>query len=141
MVNLLAPLSRHVAKPATEPRTAIIDIGSNSIRLVVYQGPARLPAILFNEKVLAGLAAVWRRMVRFRLMRWRSRRPRSPASPAGARMDATRVRTVATAAVRDAVNGVELIAHAKAAGLTVELLSGEQEALRRIWCAVRLSRG
>ena len=37
------------------PRTAIIDIGSNSIRLVVYQGPPRLPAILFNEKVLAGL--------------------------------------------------------------------------------------
>jgi exopolyphosphatase/guanosine-5'-triphosphate,3'-diphosphate pyrophosphatase len=37
------------------PRTAIIDIGSNSIRLVVYQGHPRLPAILFNEKVLAGL--------------------------------------------------------------------------------------
>ena len=37
------------------PRTAIIDIGSNSIRLVVYQGPARMPSILFNEKVMAGL--------------------------------------------------------------------------------------
>ncbi len=36
-------------------RTAIIDIGSNSIRLVVYQGPVRVPAILFNEKVMAGL--------------------------------------------------------------------------------------
>ena len=38
-------------------RTAIIDIGSNSIRLVVYQGPRRLPAILYNEKVLAGLGS------------------------------------------------------------------------------------
>ena len=34
---------------------AIIDIGSNSIRLVVYGGPERIPAVLFNEKVMAGL--------------------------------------------------------------------------------------
>jgi exopolyphosphatase/guanosine-5'-triphosphate,3'-diphosphate pyrophosphatase len=40
---------------SVHPRTAIIDIGSNSVRLVVYQGPARLPATLFNEKVMAGL--------------------------------------------------------------------------------------
>ena len=38
-------------------RTAIIDIGSNSIRLVVYDGPRRIPFILFNEKVMAGLGA------------------------------------------------------------------------------------
>ena len=42
-------------EPLAEPRTGIIDIGSNSIRLVIYQGPERLPAILFNEKVMAGL--------------------------------------------------------------------------------------
>jgi exopolyphosphatase/guanosine-5'-triphosphate,3'-diphosphate pyrophosphatase len=34
---------------------AIIDIGSNSVRLVVYDGPARAPSVLFNEKVSAGL--------------------------------------------------------------------------------------
>ena len=34
---------------------AIIDIGSNSVRLVVYSGPARIPAPIFNEKILAGL--------------------------------------------------------------------------------------
>ncbi|NJM51827.1 MAG: hypothetical protein HC843_13960 [Sphingomonadales bacterium] len=34
---------------------AIIDIGSNSIRLVVYGGPARAPSVLYNEKFLAGL--------------------------------------------------------------------------------------
>src|SRR3546814_17537209 len=38
-------------------RTAIIDIGSNSVRLVVYDGPRRIPFILFNEKVMAGLGA------------------------------------------------------------------------------------
>ena len=35
--------------------TAIIDIGSNSVRLVVYDGPRRAPATVFNEKVAAGL--------------------------------------------------------------------------------------
>ena len=38
-------------------RTAIIDIGSNSVRLVIYDGPRRIPFILFNEKVMAGLGA------------------------------------------------------------------------------------
>lgn len=112
-----------------EPRTAIIDIGSNSIRLVVYQGPQRLPAILFNEKVLAGLgrslaasgtidadamASAGKALARFAAL--------------AREMKADSVRTVATAAVRDAANGDALIALAERAGLTVELLSGEQEA-------------
>ncbi|GAG13399.1 unnamed protein product, partial [marine sediment metagenome] len=33
----------------------VIDIGSNSVRLVVYEGAVRSPAPLFNEKVLCGL--------------------------------------------------------------------------------------
>src|SRR5690606_40581277 len=34
---------------------SVIDIGSNSVRLVIYEGVARSPTILFNEKMLAGL--------------------------------------------------------------------------------------
>ena len=34
---------------------AVIDIGSNSVRLVIYEGLARSPTPIFNEKVLAGL--------------------------------------------------------------------------------------
>jgi exopolyphosphatase/guanosine-5'-triphosphate,3'-diphosphate pyrophosphatase len=112
-----------------EPRTAIIDIGSNSIRLVVYQGPARLPAILFNEKVLAGLGrslvasgkidAQAMTMARTALVRF---------AGLAREMEVTALRTVATAAVRDASNGRELIAIAEAAGLSVEILSGEEEA-------------
>jgi len=30
---------------------SVVDIGSNSIRLVIYEGMNRSPAILFNEKV------------------------------------------------------------------------------------------
>jgi exopolyphosphatase/guanosine-5'-triphosphate,3'-diphosphate pyrophosphatase len=112
------------------PRTAIIDIGSNSIRLVVYQGPARLPSILFNEKVMAGLgrglaanghidaeamARAERALMRF-------------AALARA-MEVSAIRTVATAAVRDAANGQLLIDHAEALGLKVDLLSGDEEAL------------
>ncbi|MBS0283442.1 MAG: Ppx/GppA family phosphatase [Proteobacteria bacterium] len=111
------------------PRTAIIDIGSNSIRLVVYQGPARLPAILFNEKVLAGLG---RSLAQTGAI---DAEARAAAATALARfaalareMRCDTVRTVATAAARDAANGAELLAVAEAAGLTVELLSGTAEA-------------
>src|SRR3546814_15595963 len=38
-------------------RTPIIDIGSTSVRMVVYDGPRRIPYTLFNEKVLEGLGA------------------------------------------------------------------------------------
>ena len=34
---------------------AVVDIGSNSIRLVVFDGTSRVPLPLFNEKVLCGL--------------------------------------------------------------------------------------
>ena len=127
-MNLLNPL--RAFRTETDPRTAIIDIGSNSIRLVVYQGPARLPSVLFNEKVLAGLGR--------NLASSNAIAPEAMTLAAATlarfagltrEMEVTRLRTVATAAVRDAVNGPELIAHARAVGLDVELLSGEQEAL------------
>ena len=34
---------------------SVIDIGSNSVRVVIYEGMSRAPTILFNEKVLCGL--------------------------------------------------------------------------------------
>ena len=36
-------------------RFGIVDIGSNSVRLVVYAGAERNPVLVFNEKVMAGL--------------------------------------------------------------------------------------
>ncbi|TPG21544.1 Ppx/GppA family phosphatase [Sphingomonas koreensis] len=128
----MATLLFRKTKPeiGAHPRTAIIDIGSNSVRLVVYQGPARLPSILFNEKVMAGLG---RDLA--------SKGAIDPEAMARAQaalarfaavvhaMEVATIRTVATAAVRDAANGHELIDHAEAIGLEVELLSGEEEAL------------
>ncbi|MDX5984901.1 Ppx/GppA family phosphatase [Sphingomonas echinoides] len=127
----MATLLFRKAKPEVtgEPRTGIIDIGSNSIRLVVYQGPERLPAILFNEKVMAGLG---RGLAETGTI---AESGLAVASDALARfaavareMEVTRLRTVATAAVRDATNGKVLLDTARDLGLEVELLSGEQEA-------------
>jgi len=110
-------------------RFGIIDIGSNSVRLVVYEGSARIPAILFNEKILAGLGrgigetgvleagSVERAMTALRRF-----------SLLADEMGVTRMRTVATAAVRDASNGPEFLKRIADLGFHPELLSGEEEA-------------
>ena len=44
--------------PAVSHRpVGIVDIGSNSIRLVVYDANGRVPAPMFNEKAVCGLGA------------------------------------------------------------------------------------
>jgi len=113
-----------------QARTGIIDIGSNSIRLVVYQGPERLPSVLFNEKVMAGLGRDLAATGAIGDDALASADAALGRFAAVAReMDLTRLRTVATAAVRDASNGRILLDMATRHGLEVEVLSGEQEAL------------
>jgi len=109
-------------------RIAIIDIGSNSIRLVVYDGPHRLPFVLFNEKVMAGLGAQLSTNGRI------SDEAMERAIVALGRFErlcsemmVDQLICVATAAVRDAVNGAELIERAADIGLDVQLLSGQEE--------------
>src|SRR3569623_384607 len=129
MATLLFRKSRASAVDVP-PRTAIIDIGSNSIRLVVYQGPPRLPATLFNEKVMAGLGRDLARtgqiagesidlaiatLARFAAL--------------AHEMEVASLRIVATAAVREAANGQVLLDAAARIGLPVETLTGEQEAV------------
>lgn len=112
---------------AEEP-VAIIDIGSNSVRLVVYSGAKRIPSIIFNEKVMAGLGReigetgalgdqaqkrALAALVRFhRVTR---------------QMGVVRTRVVATAAVREARNGKSFLAEVRAIGLDPRILSGEEE--------------
>lgn len=110
-------------------RSAVIDIGSNSVRLVVYEGPPRAPAVIFNEKVAAGLgrglsidgriaeADAARGLVALRRYALLARH-----------MEVKDLQCVATAAVRDATNGPDFIAGAAEAGLKIRLLSGEEEA-------------
>jgi exopolyphosphatase/guanosine-5'-triphosphate,3'-diphosphate pyrophosphatase len=116
-------------EPATA-RAAIIDIGSNSVRLVVYDGPRRIPFILFNEKVMAGLGASLARTGRIEPEPMeRGLRAIGRFAQLCREMAVGDIRCVATAAVRDATNGADFIARAEAMGLKVELLSGAQEAV------------
>ena len=38
-------------------KLGVIDIGSNSVRMVIFDGAARSPAYFFNEKILCGLGS------------------------------------------------------------------------------------
>lgn len=109
---------------------AIIDIGSNTVRLVIYGGPARAPAVLHNEKVTARLGKGVAEAGRL------SDKAMAQALAALRRFAAlvqlrgvAEVQTVATAAVRDAANGKDFLEKVDAIGLAPRLLSGEQEAL------------
>jgi exopolyphosphatase/guanosine-5'-triphosphate,3'-diphosphate pyrophosphatase len=41
--------------PANSPRCAVVDLGSNSVRLVVFEGRCRNPVAIFNEKAVLRL--------------------------------------------------------------------------------------
>ena len=120
-------MTRSTARPGLH---AIIDIGSNSVRLVVYQGLTRIPATLFNEKVMAGLG---RGLVANGQLAGGAM---DVAVAALARfaalvraMDVVRVQAVATAAVREAANADAFIARVeRETGLVIETISGEAEA-------------
>ena len=43
------------APPASLPRRGVVDLGSNSVRLVVYEGDSRNPMPIFNEKAVLRL--------------------------------------------------------------------------------------
>ena len=109
---------------------AIIDIGSNSVRLVVYEGLTRIPATLFNEKVMAGLGRGL--AANGRLGKGAMDTAVTALSRFAALADAmgvTQLRTVATAAVREAANADEFIARVAAqTGLMIETIDGETEA-------------
>jgi len=108
----------------------IIDIGSNSVRLVVYQGLSRIPATLFNEKVMAGLGrglAANGRLGRGAMDSAVAALARFSALAVAMRVET--LRTVATAAVREAENSAEFIARVeRECGLRIETISGEAEA-------------
>ncbi|MBR1220476.1 exopolyphosphatase [Bradyrhizobium sp. U87765 SZCCT0131] len=109
---------------------AVIDIGSNSVRLVVYEDMTRNLAPVFNEKTLCGLGrevqttgllaadAVQKALSSLRRFRALCRV-----------MKVGRVHAIATAACRDATNGPEFIAEAeRICGARIEILSGPREA-------------
>ncbi len=110
-------------------RQAIIDIGSNSIRLVVFGGAVRAPVVLYNEKLMAGLG-------RGVIASGRLDEGAIKVALAGlaryARLvgaiDLDTLDVVATAAVREAENGEEFLEAVRALGLPARILDGGGEA-------------
>lgn len=112
------------------PPVAVIDIGSNSVRLVVYEGVTRSPTPLFNEKTLAGLG----REVQSRGLLAPDAIEKALAALRRFRalcdtMRVERLWVLATAACRDARNGREFIAAAERVCRTrIDVISGQREA-------------
>jgi exopolyphosphatase/guanosine-5'-triphosphate,3'-diphosphate pyrophosphatase len=122
--------ARQSANRKPSSTVGIIDIGSNSVRLVVYESKSRALAAIFNEKVLCGLGrevqstgllapdAVEKALAALKRFRALCRV-----------MKVGEVHAIATAACRDASNGAEFIAKAeRICGCEIEILSGAREA-------------
>jgi exopolyphosphatase/guanosine-5'-triphosphate,3'-diphosphate pyrophosphatase len=118
------------AAPPRAPRQAVVDLGSNSVRLVVFEGRGRNPLTIFNEKAVLGLGrglvATGRLnegaldqaltvMVRYHTV--------------ARAMGADPVEVLATAAVRDAANGAAFIAalRERLPQLGIRVLTGQEE--------------
>ena len=109
---------------------SVVDIGSNSIRLVIYEGLSRSPTILFNEKVLCGLGKGM--ALTGKMDEDSGQRALSALHRFRALSDQGRARTMyvlATAAARESSNGPDFIhAAEQILGQPVRVLSGEEEA-------------
>src|SRR6056297_2493020 len=111
-------------------RVGVVDVGSNSVRLVVFDGAARSPAYFFNEKVMCGLGAGMSETGRL-----------DPQGRARA-LDALRrfahvadglgtgpLNAVATAAVREAEDGADFVAEVeRETGIRLFVIDGPEEA-------------
>ncbi|MFM2128719.1 MAG: hypothetical protein RL477_265 [Pseudomonadota bacterium] len=124
-----AKASRQPSGPG-ERRFAVLDVGSNSVRLVVFEGLVRAPLAIFNEKVLAQMGRGLRESGRLNP----EGRKRALAAIdryvalAGV-LGAGVPEIIATAAVRDAEDGAEFVAAIEGRiGATVQVLRGKEEA-------------
>lgn len=108
----------------------MVDVGSNSVRMVIFEGGRRCPAMVFNEKIMCGLGAELAETGRL-----------SPEGRERALRALTRFVTlapglmvgalagVATAAVREASDGREFCQQVvRETGIRLHVATGEDEA-------------
>lgn len=111
-------------------RVGVVDVGSNSVRMVVFDGAARSPAYFYNEKVMAGLGQGLAETGRL------NPRGRERAFAALKRFSALAqgmgigpLTCVATAAVREAEDGPEFQRLVeRETGLKLHVIDGPEEA-------------
>ncbi len=111
-------------------RVGVLDVGSNSVRLVVFDGAARSPAYFYNEKIMCALgkglsetgrlnpegrARALKAIARFQLL--------------AQSMGTGPLTTAATAAVREAQDGLEFRDEVeRETGVKIWVIDGEEEA-------------
>ena len=111
-------------------RVGVVDVGSNSVRLVVFDGAARSPAYFYNEKIMCALGAGMAETGHL------SPTGRARALSAMRRfkkladgMGLSELTCVATAAVRDADDGLDFCDDVRReTGLRIWVIDGEEEA-------------
>ena len=111
-------------------RVAVLDVGSNSVRMVVFDGAARSPAYFFNEKVMAGLGAGLSETGRLNPKgRERALSAIKRFAALAESMDALPLTAVATAAAREAEDGPEFQEEVlRETGVKLHVIDGAEEA-------------
>ncbi len=111
-------------------RVGVVDVGSNSVRMVVFDGAARSPAYFFNEKIMCGLGKGLAQTGRLHpegKARALSALKRFSLLAKG--MNVSPFTVVATAAVREAADGAEFQAQVlRETGLKIHVVDGAEEA-------------
>ena len=111
-------------------RVGVVDVGSNSVRMVIFDGAARSPAYFYNEKIMCALGAG--------LSETGNLNPEGRARALSALrrfqhlargMGLPGLSVVATAAVRDAKDGPDFCAEVeRETGLKIWVIDGREEA-------------
>ncbi len=119
------------AATARPIRSAVVDLGSNSVRLVVFEGTGRNPVAIFNEKAVLRLG---RGMLTTGVLNadavQQALTVMNRYTAIARAMGAQPFEVLATAAVREATNGGEFVAalRTRMPGVPIRILTGEEEA-------------
>jgi exopolyphosphatase / guanosine-5'-triphosphate,3'-diphosphate pyrophosphatase len=111
-------------------RVGVVDVGSNSVRLVVFDGAARSPAYFYNEKIMcalgAGMAETGHLSPQGRVRALSAMRRFAKLAEG---MGLSELTVVATAAVRDATDGRAFCDDVfRETGQRIWVIDGEEEA-------------
>lgn len=111
-------------------RVGVVDVGSNSVRMVVFDGAARSPAYFYNEKIMCGLG---KGLAETGMLNPEGRRRALAAlkrfSLLAKGMGIDTLTVVATAAAREAKDGPAFQAEVLAqTGLKIWVVDGDEEA-------------
>mgnify|MGYP001449844998 CR=1 FL=1 len=111
-------------------RIGVIDIGSNSVRLVVFDGASRSPSYFFNEKIMCGLGVgLSKKLYLNPTGKKRALKAIKRFMNITKKMEISKIIGIATAAIRKAKDGNDFLQKIKDdTFLDVFIASGEEEA-------------